>query len=592
MTNEDGTIGLACNGEIYNAGELRQRLEALGHRFRSRSDNEVIVHGYEQWGPECVTRLRGMFAFGLWDASNRRMLLARDRVGKKPLFYARTGRHLRFASEIQALLAADDVQRTIDLRAIDAYLSWGYVPAPGTAFSAISKLPPAHWMVVELDGAGGASGVGREGVAVRLERYWKLAYEPKVQLSETEATEALREKLTEAVRLRLASDVPLGAFLSGGIDSSIIVGLMAKIGGRSPQTFSIGFDEASYDELAHARRVAARWGTEHQEFVVQSDATAILPRLIRHFGEPFADSSAIPTFHLAKLTRQSVTVALTGDGGDESFAGYDRYRANAIAEQLSSVPGFAVSARAAKALVPGSASAKSGRSRARRFLAGAAKPVAARYGEWVRASAGLADEVKRQLYSAEFENHIEGTASADLWFERLFDQQDTSDPVDLTMAVDVESYLPYDLLVKVDTASMAHGLEARSPFLDHEMMELVARLPTGLKLHRGRSKYLLKRAFADLIPEETRARPKTGFAVPVGQWLRGPLRPLVEDALLSSQATNRGYFDPPALRGLLKNHLSGTADHGYALWNLLVLELWHREVVASPSPLIESARRT
>jgi asparagine synthase (glutamine-hydrolysing) len=480
-------------------------------------------------------------------------------------------------------LADKEVPREVEPAAIDAYLSYGYVPAPHTAFKGVYKLPPAHCLTLDLK---------HPGFEKRIERYWSLDYEPKLRISEEEAREVLREKMTEAVRLRMISDVPLGAFLSGGIDSSVVVGLMAKLSGAKVKTFSIGFNEAAYDETAHARRIAERWETDHHEFIVEPDALSILPKLVRHYGEPYADSSAIPTFYVAQMTRRHVTVALNGDGGDESFAGYERYLANYLAERMRSVPGAAIAARALSRVIPDSIDPKSRARRARRFLSVASRPMAERYPRWLKM---FQDEAKPGLYSPEFSGLLNGHAAgspggvaevtgcgascllAPAASSQGANKQLAPHPVDAAMAIDVASYLPYDLLVKVDITSMANSLEARSPFLDHEVMEFAARLPVGIKFRGGRLKSLLKRAFADLLPPENVNRRKMGFGVPVGQWFRGPLRDLLRDALLSPRSLERGYFREPEVRRLVDEHLERRADHSFQLWNLMMLELWHRE---------------
>jgi len=583
MSNASGDIRITFNGEIYNFKHLRRELESLGHGFRTRTDTEAIIFAYEQWGVDCLAKLRGMFAFGIWDRRRRRLFLARDRVGKKPLFYAQFGDNFLFASELQGLLADKRVPREVDPPAVDAYLSYGYVPAPRAAFKGIYKLPPAHYLTLDLK---------QTGFEKRIERYWALDYEPKLRIDEDEACEVLREKMTEAVRLRMISDVPLGAFLSGGVDSSVVVGLMAQLSGEKVKTFSIGFNESAYDETAHARRIAERWETDHHEFIVEPDALSILPKLVRHYGEPYADSSAIPTFYVAQMTRRHVTVALNGDGGDESFAGYERYLANHLAERMRSVPGAAVAARALSRVIPDSIDPKSRARRARRFLAVASQPMAERYPRWLKT---FQDEAKTRLYGPEFIGLLKGHgdvllsvaaevmkcgASSSLALcDGATPTQLPLHPIDAAMAVDVASYLPYDLLVKVDVASMANSLEARSPFLDHEAMEFAARLPVEIKFRGGRLKSLLKRAFADLLPPENVNRRKMGFGVPVGQWFRGPLRDLLRDALLSPRSLERGYFRESEVRRLVDEHLERRADHSFQLWNLLMLELWHREFI-------------
>jgi asparagine synthase (glutamine-hydrolysing) len=563
LCNEDGTIWVTFNGEIYNSQALRRDLENLNHHFRTQTDTEVIVHAYEQWGTECVKRLRGMFAFGVWDRRRQRLMLARDRVGKKPLFYGQFGNRFLFASELQGLLADGQVPRETDYQSIDAYLTYGYVPAPNTAFRGIFKLPPAHWLTLDWNNG---------NPITCTERYWTLDYTPKLQLNEAEASKTLREKLTEAVRLRMISDVPLGAFLSGGIDSSIVVGLMAQLSSTRVKTFSIGFDDAAYDETAHARRIAKKWSTEHYEFTVKPNAVEVLPKLVRHFGEPYADSSAIPTFYVSQLTRQHVTVALNGDGGDESFAGYERYFGNQLAARLNTLPGVTASAQTVSRLLPNFLPQKSRLRSAKQFLSVAATPMAERYMRWV----GYFDvPAKPQLYTREFLHQLNG--ARDGWLGGLFREVGFLDSVDASMAVDMQSYLPFDLLVKVDVTSMANSLEARSPFLDQEVMEFAARLPVHLKLRGGQLKYLLKRTFTDLLPPENVRRRKMGFGVPLGAWFRGDLRPLAIETLLSTRATQRGYFQRPALLQLLQEHQNMTADHSFQLWNLLMLELWHQE---------------
>lgn len=566
MSNEDGTVWITFNGEIYNFQELRAELESLGHQFRSRTDTEVIVHAYEQWGTDCVRRLRGMFAFAIWDQRRRRLFAARDRVGKKPFFYTVQGSRFLFASELQGLLAFPGVPREVDLHSIDAYLSLGYIPPPHSGFKGIRKLPAGHWIAVDLT---------PDGPVVRMDRYWSLDYLPKIALSEAEACEALREKLTEAVRLRMVSDVPVGAFLSGGIDSSIVVGLMAKASGRPVKTFSIGFQEAAFNELDHARRVAERWGTDHHEFIVEPNALEILPTLVRHYGEPFADSSAVPTFYVSQITRRSVTVALNGDGGDESFVGYERYLANQLSERIRRFPGARALSQAALSVIPDSPHSKSKLRRARRFLSVATAPMTRRYQRWL---GYLSPEDKARLYTPDF-RAAAAESHRPVWPDALFQAAGPLDPAEAAMAVDVQSYLPYDLLVKVDITSMANSLEARSPLLDHEVMELAARLPIQLKLKGGRLKHLLKHAFSDLLPPQNVRRGKMGFGVPVGQWFRGPLRELLYDGLLSPRSVSRGYFRPEALTQLVEAHTTGRTDHQLVLWNLLMLELWHREVM-------------
>jgi asparagine synthase (glutamine-hydrolysing) len=573
LCNENETVWIVFNGEIYNFQELRAELEQCGHKFSSHTDTEVIIHAYEQWGTDCVKRLRGMFAFAIWDQPRRRLFLARDRVGKKPLYYADNGSCFAFASELQGLLQNPEVPREVDLEAVDSYLSWGYVPAPQTGFKHVSKLPPAHFLTLD---------VGRDGTETHVERYWDLCYLPKIAITEAEAAEGLREKLTEAVRYRLISDVPLGAFLSGGIDSSIVVGLMAKLSGARVKTFSIGFDDRDYNELRFARSIAARWGTDHTELIVKPDELAVLPKLVRHYGEPYADSSAIPTFYVSKMTRSGVKVALNGDGGDESFAGYDRYAATRIADTIASL-GFLGSAAAVVAkFLPDSIDPKNRLRRAKRFLSVAHWDRPERYGNWVSYfNAGA----KMKLYAQCFAEAVAQNSRRN-WMRDLWNEASNLEAVDAAMAVDIKSYLPYDLLTKVDIASMANSLEARSPFLDHVVMEFAAQLPAHLKLRGRQPKYLLRKTFADLLPTENVRRRKMGFGVPIARWLRTSSRELLQDTLLSNRAKERGYFKPDKVDHLVREHVAGRTDHSFQLWNLLMLELWQQEFVDDWSPVV------
>ncbi len=571
MSNEDGTVWVTFNGEIYNFQELRTRLEGLGHRFATHSDTEVILHGYEQYGPDCVNHFRGMFAFGLWDGPRRTLMLARDRVGKKPLFYAQTADQLVFASELQAIVEHPDISRNPDPAAVDEYLTYGYIPAPRTVYRAVKKLPPAHYLLCRL-------GEGDAGIQeMRVERYWQLEYTPKQALTEEEAVHGLLEVLGEAVRLRLIADVPLGALLSGGVDSSLVVALMSKYSSGPVKTFSIGFDEPGFDELPYARAVAQKYGTEHHELVVRPNALEVLPKLVRHYGEPYADSSAVPSYYVARMTREHVKVALNGDGGDESFGGYERYLGSRLADRFRRLPALVRSGVSglAGALIPDSLPRRSRLRQAKRLLEAAALPTAQRYLRWV---GYFTAAQKARLYTPGFRAEVAGGDADDfLLGEFKAVEREGGDALDTLLAVDVRSYLPYDLLVKMDIATMACSLEGRSPFLDHKVMEFAARLPSRLKIRGGTLKYLLKKAAAGLVPEENLHRRKMGFGVPVGTWMRGELRPLLEDTLLAGDARTRAYFEPGPVRQLLEEHVGGRQDHSFQLWALLWLELWYRE---------------
>lgn len=570
MTNEDGTLWVTFNGEIYNFQELREALLQTGHVFQSHSDTEVILHAYEQWGDDCVSRFRGQFAFAIWDTKRNRLFAARDRVGKKPFFYVWDGQVFRFASELAAIVTDPEISLAPDAQAIDYYLTWGYVPAPRTAYKNISKLPPAHTLALDLNHA---------EPKLTTRRYWDLAYLPKLTISFEDAKESLRELLTESVRLRMISDVPLGAFLSGGVDSSIIVGLMAQQSSRPVKTFSIGFREAEFNELDHARRIAQKWGTEHHEFIVEPDALAILPKLVRHYGEPYADSSAIPTFYVSQMTRKHVTVALNGDGGDEGFLGYERYWANAIADRLRHMPGASALVSLMKKLVKDSSETKSNARRIRRFLDVATMDEKHRYAYWI---GYFGSREKSELYQPGFTELVDVNAPFDS-FEKLLNSQPGLESVERPNLADIHTYLPYDLLVKVDIATMATSLEARSPLLDHNVLEFAARLPHNYKLSGRKGKLILRSEFADLLPPENVNRRKAGFGVPVGEWFRGPLRSTLNEHLRDSSSHVRSYLNGAVLDRLLDEHLNRHADHTYKIWNLLMLEAWHREFRVSPS---------
>jgi len=568
MSNEDESVWVTFNGEIYNFQELRQDLEQLGYRFVTRSDTEVIVHAYEAYGVDCVKRFRGMFAFALWDQRTQTLFLSRDRVGKKPLFYSDIDGQWAFASELQALLQHPRLAREIDWTALDDYLTYGYVPTPKTAFKGIWKLPPAHFLTLKLGSDGRAQ--------VHTERYWQLEYEPKLRIGEEEAAEGLLKVLTEAVRLRMIADVPLGALLSGGIDSSIVVALMSQLSARPVKTFSIGFEEQEFDELPYARLVAERYATEHHEFVVRPNALEILPTLVRHYGEPYADSSAIPTYYVAKVTRDHVKVALNGDGGDECFAGYERYLGSRLAERYQNIPASVrkLALEPFGRLIPESMSRRSRLRQVKSFLQVAGEPASRRYLRWI---GYFSSQQKRALYTQEFREQMAGY-DADRWLLGMWEQvtRADADPLDALLSLDVQTYLPNDLLVKMDIATMANSLEARSPFLDHKVMEFCASLPSSYKLRGLTLKYLLKKAGTRLLPPETLRRRKMGFGVPIGFWMRGEWRSWVEDLLLSPKALKRGYFEPEALRRLIRAHMEGE-QHSFQLWALLWLEMWHRE---------------
>ncbi|MEZ5062959.1 MAG: asparagine synthase (glutamine-hydrolyzing) [Solirubrobacterales bacterium] len=560
--NEDRSVVVVLNGEIYNHRELRSELRRRGHEFRTRSDTEVIVHLYEELGPDCVERLDGMFAFALWDARRRRLLLARDRVGKKPLFYSLRDGVVSFASELHALLADREIGRAVDPAAVDAFLQLGYVPAPRSILSEVSKLPPAHSLLFESGSA-------------RTSRYWSLDYATTRSGPVEEVAAELIETLGAATRKRLVADVPVGAFLSGGIDSSAVVAAMAAASTEPVRTFSIGFDDDRFDELPHARRIAERFGTVHEEFLVRADAISVLPEIVRHHGEPFADPSAIPTHYLAALTRSRVTVALNGDGGDESFGGYSRYVANAVAGRLDHLPMGMRRALAAGASRLGNRGEVGGlRNKLRRLGSTLALDEAERYERYV---SWIGRAARKDLYTAEFAAAMPAAGTGAI--PAAFASASGDRIVDRMLEVDVSTYLVGDLLAKVDISTMAHGLEARSPFLDPDLMQFAASLPARMKVRGREKKWILRRALRGVLPDDLLDRPKQGFSVPLSAWLRGSLRPWARDILLDPVAVGRGYFEPKAIAGLIARHDDGADALAKPIWALIMLELWHREVI-------------
>lgn len=557
----------AFNGEIYNYPALRQTLEAQGVRFRSNSDTEALLELYLRYDVDMLGHLRGMFAFALWDAAQRRLLLSRDRVGKKPLYYYHDARTLVFASEVKALLCHPAVPResNLDAHTLALYLGYGYVPAPHTAFKHIHALLPGHYLDVR-------------GPEVRPVKYWQPPPQAPAQAVSDAQTaayaEGLREALAEAVRLRLLSDVPLGAFLSGGLDSSLIAALMCQYSSARVKTFSIGFEgDESFDETPYARKVADVLNTEHTAFTVKADALALLPKLVWHHDQPFADSSAVPTFLVSQLTRQHVTVALTGDGGDELFAGYERFYAAALLRKLRIVPRplWKLVERTLAALPEGTGYYNLAK-RARRFMRGASLPPALAYFDFVR------------LFNAELSAQlIDQPDHAGAHFSALFKAY-TAHNIPTLLEVNMTTYLPDDLLIKTDRCSMAASLEARAPFLDSALVEMAATIPANLKLNGRTTKYILKAAARGLLPDDIIDRPKHGFGVPLGAWLRRDISP-VRDVLLSTTARQRGLLNTPALETLIDEHASGRRDHGHRLWTLLTLEWWHRLFIDPSQPV-------
>ncbi len=563
--NEDSSVWVVLNGEIYNFQELRASLEKK-HSFFTNSDTEAIVHLYEEYGMECVQHLRGMFAFALWDSRKKQLFIAKDRLGKKPLFYTNAGGTLAFASEIKPLLEFLGKTPEIDPTALDLYLTYQYIPSPHTIFKGISSLPPAHLLACTTQGV------------TRLERYWDIDFRNKTDVSFNDACATTKKLLREATRLRMIADVPLGAFLSGGHDSSIIVGLMSELSPSPVKTFSIGFEETGFSELPYARRVAEHFHTDHHEIIVKPDFIELLPKIARHYGQPFADPSALPSYLVSHETRKHVTVALNGDGGDETFGGYTRYRAMK-ASRIASLPFRLIGSRATRAiarLLPHIETNASGNfsQYLYRFISGLGEPAALRNLSW---NTVFSQDLKAELYAASFT----GSLSADPreYQTSVFENAPADSIIDRTLYTDFHTYLPEGLLVKMDIASMANSLETRSPFLDHKVVEFAASLPDSWKLKGSATKHILKETFRSTLPEEIMSRGKMGFGIPAGQWFRTSWKEYFKETVLSPKALSRGYFDKGALEHIFNEHLQQKRDHANRLWALLMLEAWHQAYI-------------
>jgi len=562
MPDETRTLWTVFNGEIYNFQSLRRNLEGEGVRFLTQSDTEVLPHLFKRFGWEMLEHLRGMFAFAIWDEREERLFLARDRLGQKPLFYYERGGLLIFASEIKAILEHPEIKREIDPVAFDDFLTYNCVPPPRTMFAGIQKLPPAHFLVFDRGG-------------LKVERYWDVEFRPDPKISFEEAKAGVLQRLTEATELRMISDVPLGAFLSGGVDSSLIVALMSRAGAGRMKTYSIGFEQEAWSELPYARAVAERYGTEHHEFTVRPEAIQLLPRLIEQFDEPFGDSSAIPTYVLAEMTRKHVKVALNGDGGDESFAGYPRHLGALLLERYQKLPRwFRVG------VVPGLIPDRQGRGRffrrLRRMNEASLLTLERAYCSFIEIHS---PEDKAALRGRGLTSLLGSHDSRQALVDLLKAGRGGDETLGRLLYTDLNAYLPDDLLVKIDRMTMAHGLEGRSPLLDHRLVEYAARLPAKYKVHGRTLKYLLKSIARDFVPPELIDRPKQGFAVPVGEWFRGELKPLVSRLLASSRFVAMGWLDRGAVDAFWAEHLSGDRNHRHKLWGLINLELWHQRYI-------------
>ncbi|MBA2379873.1 MAG: asparagine synthase (glutamine-hydrolyzing) [Blastocatellia bacterium] len=558
---EDGNLAIVFNGEIYNFRELRRELESLGHRFRSKSDTEVVVHAFEEYGVDCLSKLRGMFAFAIWNFREETLFIARDRVGKKPLFYSQIPNgDFVFGSELKTLLVHGGLTRSIDKSALDAYLTFGYVPEEFCIFEGVRKLPPGHYVVLKNG-------------ETSVRQYWDFKFDAdEPEQSEEYYVRTLREKLEEAVRVRMISDVPLGAFLSGGVDSSTVVAYMSKLSDTPVKTFSIGFNEDSFDELKYARVAAKHFGTEHHEFVVTPDLVEIIDELVWHFDEPFADSSALPTFMVSKLAREYVTVVLSGDGGDELFGGYTRYTTNESRDVFARLPhGIRTGVLQKLSMsLPHGAPGKN-------YLYNIGLAGNDRYIDSISHFNGPR---RRALYAKGYAEELNGTFGiGEELYRKLADAVGGGSAIDKLLYLDSKTYLPGDILTKVDRMSMANSLEARVPLLDHKLIEFVMTIPSTLKMNGSVSKYILKKAMEGTVPNEILHRSKQGFGVPIGEWIKQQLRARIVSDLRDQRTRERGYFDEKYIDTLLDEHQRNRRDHSHELWMLWMLELWHRRYV-------------
>ncbi|GGO65552.1 asparagine synthase (glutamine-hydrolyzing) [Nonomuraea cavernae] len=570
---ENDRVVAVFNGEIYNFAELREDLARRGHRLRTAGDSECLVHLYEEYGVDFLHRLRGMFALAIWDRDRERLVLARDRIGKKPLYWRTDHDSIHFASELKALAQDPGMPRELDLLALHHYLSFQYVPAPQSIYQGVHKLPPGHFLTWEH---------GR----IDVHRYWRLDHVPRPFTDEREEEERLRELLLEATRVRMVSERPLGAFLSGGIDSSAVVAAMAMQSPEPVKTFCIGFEDSRYDERHKARMVAEHYGTDHHEFVVTSDLLDILPRLAWHFDEPFADSSAIPSFYVAQMSRQHVTVVLNGDGGDECFGGYQRYGLMNLAGRIPAVPSpIAWGANRLGTQIMERTRSGSPARKIGRLMAFSAEAPSHRYASLMSC---FTREQKARIYTDAMRRQVAHADSYRL-FGDIFRESALETEVGRVLELDTLTYLPGDLLVKVDITTMANSLEARSPFLDHQLMEWAAAVPSGYKVRRLQTKLLLKRAVAPWLPPKLLEFPKKGFGVPLATWLRGDLRELAYDLLTDDTARARGLFRPTAVLELLQRHMAG-ADYAERIWALLQFELWQRAHGSPADPVAADGR--
>lgn len=561
IPNEDRAVWVAFNGEIYNYREIRAQLEAKGHVFATQSDTEVIIHAYEEYGQGCVDLFNGMFAFAVWDANQHRLFLARDRLGIKPMYYWTGNGQIVFGSEIKAIIAHPIVPRDIDPLALDYFLTLEYIPGPRTIFKDIHKLQPGHYLIFQNG-------------SLKVERYWDIAPQAFPQDEQT-CHEALVELIKDSVQMRLVSDVPLGAFLSGGIDSSTVLAFMSQASGSPVKTFSIGFEDDSYNELPFARQVAAAFKTEHHEQVMSPDITALAEQLAGHLDEPLGDFSIFSTYLVSQMASKFVKVVLSGDGGDEVFGGYDTYLAQSLHEYYRQLPAGLRKNVLPRLfdLIPPQRSKKGLVNKSKRFVEGSLYPEFLQHTRWMLF---MTEMDKYQLYTPEWRHQLNGH-NATAFFENYFHNADPWDSLAQQQYVDIKTYLVDNILTKVDRMSMAVSLEARVPLLDHRIVEFALNLPAQMKLQRGKTKIILRKAMAEILPQSVLTKPKQGFSIPLKHWLRGPLRPLMMDLLSTNCIRRRGYFEPQAVSHWVDEHLEGRANHSHRLWALLMFELWQQK---------------
>jgi len=570
ITNEDGTLWIVFNGELYNYRELRAQLEPKGHVFATHSDTEVILHAYEEYGDRCVELFNGMFAFAIWDTKERRLFIGRDHLGIKPLYYWARGGRLVFGSELKCLTSHPETPRDVDLAALNQFLTLEYIPSPRTIFSDVQKLPAGHRLAFQNG-------------EVTVEQYWDIPFH-ETPTDEATCAQMLSDLLDDAVKMQMVSDVPLGAFLSGGLDSSTIVACMSEASSTPVKTFSIGFEDQTYNELPYARAVARKFGTDHYEEILQPNIADLAEKLMGHLDEPFGDFSIFPTYMVSEMARRHVKVVLSGDGGDELFGGYDTYVAQKLDRyyrllpskmRQTALPGLI-------GLVPPQPAKKGIINKTKRFVEGAALPASLQHTRWMTF---MSEQEKAALYQPELHAAINGSTPAAV-IESYFQRAAKAESLAQQQYVDIKTYLVDDILTKVDRMSMAASIESRVPLLDYRIVEFAVNLPPQLKMHRGQTKVILRRAMADRLPAEVLNKPKQGFSIPLKHWLSGPLRPMMTDLLSVESVQRRGYFRPEVVTSWMTEHVNNRANHSHRLWALMVLELWHRNVQESASVVL------